>query len=50
MEEKLLKEVDSILGPINDDFMGKFDLNVAEEFQYLRLCFLETLRMESPLS
>jgi cytochrome P450 len=49
-KSKLLTEVDSSLSSIKDDFMGKFDLEKAEELDYLHMCFFEALRIEAPVN
>lgn len=50
MRAKLQAEIDSKLGPIKDDFNGKFDLAYSEQFTYLRNCFYEALRIEAPVT
>jgi cytochrome P450 len=37
------------VGPISDDIMGKFDHELADSFEYLKCCFSEALRIESPV-
>lgn len=49
VKEKLLGEIDSLLEPIKGDLKSNFDIEVAEQFEYLRLCFLETLRIDPPV-
>lgn len=49
VKRKLLSEIDSKLDPISDDLVNKFDYDLAEEFDYVRSCFYESLRIE-PLS
>merc|ERR1712166_656431 len=46
----LNKEIDATLGPISDDFSGKFNNEVAQDLEYLGYCFLESLRIEAPVS
>jgi len=50
VKSKLQNEIDSKIGPIQDDIKGKFNKELAEEFEYLRDCFFETLRIEAPVA
>lgn len=47
---KLQAEIDSKIGPIQDDIAGKFSKDLADEFDYLKCCFSESLRLAPPLS
>jgi len=48
--KKLQAEIDSKIAPIADDIQGKFNKDLSEEFEYLRYCFYEGLRIESPVA
>jgi len=50
IRDLLNKEVDATLGPISDDFSGKFNNEVAQDLEYLGYCFLESLRIEPPVA
>lgn len=50
VKKKLLAEVDEKLSPISDDFIAKFSQKKADELEYLRYCFMETLRIEPPVA
>lgn len=48
--KKLHAEIDKVLDPIKDDPYEKLDLETSEQFEYLRNCFNESLRIETPVS
>jgi cytochrome P450 len=48
--KKLQAEIDQIYDPIKDDPMNKLTYEKAEEFEYLRYCYNEALRIECPVS
>lgn len=47
---KLHAEIDKVLEPIKDDPFEKLNLETSEQFEYLRNCFNESLRIETPVS
>ena len=49
VKDKLQEEIDRNMAPIQDDIMSKLNMEVTDSFEYLRFCFLETLRMEGPV-
>jgi len=50
VKAKLLTEVDSRINSIGGDTEGpSFNYDLAEEFEYVRLCFYETNRIEGPI-
>lgn len=50
VRRKLQAEIDEKLGPIKDDINGKFDQELSDSFEYLKNCFLESLRIEPPVT
>lgn len=48
--KKLVNEVDQVLGKYEDskDVLEKYDIETSDEFEYLRQCFYESMRLESP--
>jgi len=46
----LLDEVNKVLGNIESENLSKdFTIELSEEFTYLRYCFYESLRIDSPV-
>lgn len=48
--KKLQAEIDRIVEPVSDNPQEKLTFEVAEDFEYLRYCFNESLRIECPVS
>lgn len=50
LKAKLLAEVDEVTNTFKDsrDLQEKYELEVADEFEFLRQCFNESLRIEPP--
>lgn len=50
LKAKLIAEVDQITSKYKDskDFVEKYDMETADEFEYLRHCFYESMRIEAP--
>ena len=49
IKEKLYAEVDPILERTKDDFMKLLTTDVIEEFDYLKMCYSEVLRYDTPI-
>ena len=49
IKEKLYAEVDPILERTKDDFMKLLTTDVIEEFDYLKQCYSEVMRYDTPL-
>ena len=50
VKQRLLQEIDSVLGPISDNLQEKFTREVADKLQFLKNCLTESIRIESPSS
>ena len=48
-KEKLLAETQHRMEGVADDFVSKFTFELAEEMEYTKMCFYESLRMEPPV-
>ena len=48
VQEKLNAEVDANLDPISDDLKNKFTIDVADNFNYMFMCYNESLRIVPP--
>ena len=48
--QTLQNEIDTKLNPIKNDLLNGLTYDLAEEFDYARYCFNETLRIEPPLA
>ena len=49
IKEKLYAEVNPILEKTHEDFMSLLNTEVIEELDYLKMCYSEVLRYDSPL-
>jgi cytochrome P450 len=50
IKKKVLHEIDSRMLPYEDELMQSFTLELADQLEYPNLCYMETLRMEPPVS
>eukprot|EP00352_Strombidinopsis_acuminata_P005258 CAMPEP_0176371530 /NCGR_PEP_ID=MMETSP0126-20121128/24762_1 /TAXON_ID=141414 ORGANISM="Strombidinopsis acuminatum, Strain SPMC142" /NCGR_SAMPLE_ID=MMETSP0126 /ASSEMBLY_ACC=CAM_ASM_000229 /LENGTH=90 /DNA_ID=CAMNT_0017731023 /DNA_START=217 /DNA_END=489 /DNA_ORIENTATION=+ len=52
LKAKLHDEVEKITSKFKDskDFIENYDMETADEFEYLRHCFYESMRIEPPVS
>lgn len=48
VKKRIVAEVDSVLGPISDDLLGKFTIETSDNLEYLMYCYLESLRINPP--
>lgn len=51
LKAKLIKEVEKVTSKYKDskDFLQNYDMETADEFEYLRQCFYESMRIEPPV-
>lgn len=48
-KEKLLKEIMPVVEKVKDNIIDKLDYDTVNEFEYLQMCFSESLRIEPPV-
>jgi len=49
LKHRLLAEVMPKLESVSDDFMNGFDHDMADDFEYTKMCYSESLRLEPPV-
>jgi cytochrome P450 len=50
IKKKVLHEIDSLLLPYENELMLSFTLELADQLIYPNYCYMETLRMDPPVS